>query len=383
MIRYMKNILKIIICFFAILILTSMVKAHENYDFNDIYKEQYKRSQAETLTKKIPKESAKILNDIGVGSPNWENFSNISFLKIFKKISDIAKKNFISPFATFTSIIFIIITYAVVCNLKNSFGSKEITKIMGLVSTICTSAVIINPIIKCVSDSSYAIQNAAQFTMYSVPIISAMIVASGNTLSATSYQAMVMAAGQTISYIAKYFLVPFVNMLFGMSIISSVSPNMNLENFCKKICSFLKTLLKFISYIFTSILALQNLVARSADNLGISTLKFAIDNCVPIVGSTLSDSFTTVHSCIKLLKSGVGAFGIMACGAIFLSPITECFAWIILLNISEGIVSILSINKIGSIFSSAKNIISINLAIILCALSVLTVSCFILAIIGK
>lgn len=379
----MKNILKILICIFGVLMLGGVTFAAENKDFEKIYASQYETSNASDLVDKIPKESKKILNGMEVKSPEWKNFANISFQKVFEKIFEIMKEKISVSKSSFFSIVFIILIHAVVRNFKSSFGSKEILKVMDLVSILCVCTIIINPIVKCVGSSSKSIQSASEFTLCSVPVISSILVASGHTLSATSYQTLVIVVGQVIAYVSKFFLVPFINVLFGMSIISSFSPNTNLESFCKTICKFLKTTLKFISYIFTSILALQNLVTRSADNLGISTVKFAIDNCVPIVGGALSDSFSTVHACIKLLKSGVCAFGIMACGAIFLPVIVECFTWITFLNIGIGTVNILGLKKINSIFSSAKNIISINLAIILCVLSVLTVSCFVLILIGR
>lgn len=379
----MKKILKVLICFFIILKFSGLTYANEPNDLEKIYTEQYKISGASDLQNKISKESVKILKDIGINSPEWKNFSNISPEKVFSKIFKTTKEKFSAPFPSFLSIIFIIIINVIVRNFKNSFGSKEILKIMDLVSTLCLCSVIINPIVKCVSSSSVSIQSASEFTMCSVPIISSIMVASGHTISATSYQTLVIIAGQVIAYISKFFLVPFINTLFGMSIISSISPNINLESFCRNICNFLKTILKFISYIFTSILALQNLVTRSADNLGICAVKFAIDNFVPIVGGALSDSFSTVHACLKLLKSGVCAFGIMACGAIFLPVIMECFAWIMFLNISIAMGNMLGIEKVKSIFTSAKNIVSINLAIILCVLSILTISCFVLILIGR
>lgn len=379
----MKNILKILICVFGVLVLGGITFAAESKDFEKIYESQYETSNAPDLVDKIPKESKKILNGMEVKSPEWKNFANISFQKVFEKIFEIMKEKISVSKSSFFSIVFIILIHAIVRGFKSSFGSKEILKVMDLVSILCVCTIIINPIVKCVGSSSKSIQSASEFTLCSVPVISLIMVASGHTLSATSYQTLVIVVGQVIAYVSKFFLVPFINVLFGMSIISSFSPNTNLESFCKTICNFLKTTLKFISYIFTSILALQNLVTRSADNLGISTVKFAIDNCVPIVGGALSDSFSTVHACIKLLKSGVCAFGIMACGAIFLPVIVECFTWITFLNIGIGTVNILGLKKINSIFSSAKNIISINLAIILCVLSVLTVSCFVLILIGR
>ena len=148
----MKKILKILIYFLIALFLNTIVYANESTDFGNIYKEHYKISKAEALPDKLPKESAKILEDIGIKSPEWKNFENLSIEKIFKKISDVTKEKFYSPFASFVSVIFVILLYAIISNLKNSFGSKEISKIMGIVSTICFSSLIIYPVTKCINN---------------------------------------------------------------------------------------------------------------------------------------------------------------------------------------------------------------------------------------
>ena len=44
------------------------------------------------------------------------------------------------------------------------------------------------------------------------------------------------------------------------------------------------------------------------------SVKFVVSSFVPIVGTALGEAFGTVHSCAKVLRSGVGAFGILAIG---------------------------------------------------------------------
>ena len=80
----MKKILKILIYFLIALFLNTIVYANESTDFGNIYKEQYKISKAEALPDKLPKESAKILEDIGIKSPEWKNFENLSICKYIK-----------------------------------------------------------------------------------------------------------------------------------------------------------------------------------------------------------------------------------------------------------------------------------------------------------
>ena len=42
------------------------------------------------------------------------------------------------------------------------------------------------------------------------------------------------------------------------------------------------------------------------------TLRFVVSSFVPVVGSALGEALSTVQGCIKVLKGGVGAFGVLA-----------------------------------------------------------------------
>lgn len=378
-----KTIFKFLIFILFTLNFHMSVCALENNTLDEIYNEQFKTSGAEKLGDNLPKDSLKSLDRMGVSGADWKEISKISPDKVFGEILCTVKEKFSSPLKSLIPTAAIILLCALISNLKSSFGSNHISEIMTGVSTLCLCAAIINPIVTCINSAALVIKSASGFTLCAAPVMAGIMIASGHPISATSYQALIISAGQVISHIAGNFLVPFMNMLLGISIISSISSRLKLESLCEVIYKFIKLVLKFAASIFTGILTLQSIVTTSADNIGTSTIKFAIDSCVPIVGGALSDAFSTVQGCVKLLKSGAGAFGIIAGGVIFLPIVVECSVWILFLNLCASIGDVFELKKISSLVKSIGNVMSITLAALLCVMMILIVSTVLILIIGR
>ena len=373
---------KIFIFFVLLISLFVSVKAAEiSPDVEDMYNEQLKMLDIDKIKSALPKESQNSLNNIGLNELKISDILNLKFENIVKEIIK-ETKNHISIFSVMP-ILAIIFLSAILKNFKTSVELTKNYQIIDTISLICISASIINPIVRFISKSSVVINAAANFTVGIVPVLSGIMIATGHTLSATSYHALVIFAGQAISYLSAEFLVPVMNTLLGISLVSCISPRINIGNLCLTIQKSIKTLLKVLASVFTGLLTLQNLVGNCADTLAKSTWKLTIDSCVPIVGGAVSDAVHTMGSCLNLLKTSLGAFGIIAGAVIFLPVIAECFLWMILLNICLFVSDIFELKKISALIKSTVNVISVLLAIIVCIITVLIVSIGIILIIGR
>ncbi len=361
----------------------AQVQAKDNYETNDIYDRQYKLLEIDKLNENLSSDTVNSINNIGIKSANWEEIPNINIGDIFKEIFKTFSKKALIPFSSLTSILAIIMLSTIINNLKTSFGNKNISSIMSSVSILCLCASIIHPMVNCINSCSAAIKSASGFILCETPIMATIMVLSGHPITATSSQVTIMAAGQIISYFAGNFLVPYMNILLGAALISSISPRINLNGLCSGIYTTSKSVFKFLASIFTGILTIQNLVTSSADNLKTEAAKFTLDTCVPIVGGALSDAFGTVQGCLKLLKSGAGAFGIIAIGAIFLPIVAECSVWIIFLNLSKGISDIFELKKISFLFKSVSGVMSVMMAALVFVMTIMVVSTVLLMIIGR
>ena len=269
-------------------------------------------------------------------------------------------------FSPLLSIVAILILCVTVKNFVPDNRKKPHENIINPICSLCICGSLILPITQLIASSKLIISNASNFTLGLGAVISGIMIASGRTITASSYHYTVVLSGQIISKFSEGMLIPFMNSLFGISIISSVSNRIKLEKFCFTVYKSLKTIVKFVSTLFVGILTLQNILASSADNLGITGAKMLIDTCVPIVGGAVSDAFATVSGCLKLLKSGAGAFGIIAGLFVFIPIITECIIWIVFLNICEFLSDTFELTKPSSLFKSTAEIVKTLMAILIC-----------------
>lgn len=379
----MKRIILIVTLFFLYLFCFSInAYANDKEDLENTYKEQLELSGAGNLANEIPKDTKSNLKNIGVTGVNWDEISNITPNKVFSEIQSIAKKNSYKPIASISVILSIILLCALFDGMKTSFGSKPISEVLGTVSTLCICGCIVVPIVECIDNLSTVIQSTSNFMLLYVPVIAGIMISSGQVLAAGNYNFMMAAFGSAVSQIASRLLVPMLNMILAVTIVSSISSKMNLSGVSEMFNKAVKWVLEFIMAVFVTLLTLQTFVSTAADNIGTKGIKFAIHSFVPIVGGALSDAYTTVYSCLKLLKSGVGAFAILASSFIFLPPIIECIVWLISLSICAAVGDIFELKQISSILRSSSRVISTMLVILICVMAILIVSTGIVLTVG-
>jgi len=349
---------------------------------HEIYQEQYALSGADKIKENIPANSYEILKNMGISEGSWKEISSLNLEKIFAQIIKILNEKFTLPFKSLLPVISIMLVCSMIRSLKPEIIENHMNQILNSMATLCICMFMINPIIHSINSAALVIDSASNFILCFVPIMSSIMLASGHAISAASYHTLVIFAGQTIFYFSKTIILPLMSILLGISVVSSLSIGIQVEPLCRGVHKFIKTILEFTSSIFTSILALQSLVSSSADGIGTSALKFALNSCVPIVGGMVSDAFSTVQGCVKLLKSGVGAFGIITGGIIFLPAIIECLLWVAFLNLSSSVGETLKLKEISLLLKSVSNVMSTLNAILIFSIIILLVSSGVMLVLG-
>jgi len=138
----------------------------------------------------------------------------------------------------------------------------------------------------------------------------------------------------------------------------------------------------FCMTVFTGLLTMHGIVATALDSTGTRAAKFVVSSFVPVIGNALGEALHTINGCVKMLKSGVSAFGLLAGIFIFLPIIIQCLMWLITINVCAGISEIFDQHEITSLLKASVSVLETMLGIILCCMTVLTVSTVIMLIIG-
>lgn len=382
--------MKKIICFLFLLaaVFSLCTEAHAETvgasqpDYNSCNSEIAERSGAESLPDKLPEETKKMLQGLGVDGSNWSSVTSITPQNYFQKILSVFSGQLKHPLRVFASAVSIILLCALISGMKLSFGEKPLGGVVGTVGTLCMCAVIIQPIVSCISDAAEVLKAASAFLLACVPVLTAVMAAAGQAVTAGSYHILMMAAGNAISLFASTFLVPMMNIFLALSVVSAVSPGISLNGFCSVLNKIVKWIMGLGMTLFTGLVTTHSLVAVSQDSTTAKAAKFVVGSFVPVVGSALGEALNTVSGCVKMLKSGVGAFGLLAGILIFLPVLAECMLWIITLMLCSGISQVFELDGITGLLKAASDVVSTMLSILLCCMTVLIISTVVMLLIG-
>ena len=283
--------MKRIVCFLAVLFLFCIfapnVSAAEVSSFDEIYREQLEKSGAENLPEQLPEDVREELEGLGVSGVDWESMRQLTPEGVFRSIFEMLAAQKDGPIKAAFSALSVMLVCALLNGFRLSFGERPLGGVVGLVGTLCICTAIVGPLVTCIGGAVTVIQGAAAFLLACVPVMAGIMIAGGQPLAASSYHLLMVGAGNLISLIASGFLVPLMNVFLAFSVVSSVSPSLNLSGLCDLFHKAVKWILGLGMTVFTSLLALQSSISTAADGAGTKAAKFVVSSFVPVVGLSL------------------------------------------------------------------------------------------------
>lgn len=341
---------------------------------DEIYDSEYQLSGADTLINELPKDVRQNLEKLGITSPNWKQLNSLSFFDVVGNILDNVEKQSITPINCMVKILGVLMLVSLVNSVKSSIASSALTGVLDSVAVLSVSIILIIPLCETIEYSATVIRLSADFMFAFVPIMTAIIIAMGQSLQGVGNYTTVMTAGTVVSMISKNILVPLLNTFLGISVVSGISNKVNLKGFCELINKVIKWVLTFTMSIFTAVLTMQSIVTASVDSAGTKATRFAISSFVPLVGGALSEAYQTVRGCMGMLKSGVGVFSILATATIYVPAIISCVLWLVSINISVAMADVFDMGKLSTLLKSITTVLNVTIAVLLCCMMIFIIS---------
>lgn len=375
----MKKIILIVVTFVILTTLsTTVVFADGNGDTNDSGALTFDLSE---LYNSLSDEVRQSLTNIGLTAADGNQISALSFDSVINEVKSLAADNMSSPLKGLLNITALLLLCSILSAYKNTLSS-DVSTVLNITSTLCVTCAVAMPAISVINATSGVISASSNVMLAYIPVMAVAMASSGHPISGASYYSVMIAAGEGVGQLSSRIIVPFLNMFLGLSITSSVSPDINLSGFTAIISKLIKWLLGFAMTIFTALLSFRQLITTSLDNVSTRAVRFTLNSFIPIVGSALSDAYKTVESSIGLLKSGVGIFVIISVAFVFLPVILQCLMWILTLWIGKSTAEVLSLTGVTKLLDSITAVFSTLLAILLCIMSVYIISTALVLMIG-
>ncbi len=369
-----RCILLTFFCFIILCISPVTVSAQEAYTpAEEELEEQLEDSGAQELPNRLPQETQEEFEELGIDGIDLEQLADVSAGDVITNLLRNFTGKLPSVLRVFFAMLAVILISAFVNSMKLSLGEQPVGGVINLVSMLCIVGVVIVPIVSCIAEAASVISGGAYFMLGCIPVMIGFLAAGGQAATA-SFSGILLMLCNVISFLASHCIVPVLHIFLGFSVVSSVSPNLNLNGICKSFYTIAKWILGFGMTIFSGLLTMQSLLGGAVDAATNKSLRFVVSSFVPVVGSALGEAIGTVHSCAKVLKSGVGAFGILAIVFIFLPILIQCILWVFSLTVAAGIGDVFELKEVSGLLRASSKVLSMLIAILLCCAVMLIIS---------
>ncbi len=176
------------------------------------------------------------------------------------------------------------------------------------------------------------IDKLSQFVYLIIPMLTGLIANGGRMLSSAKSTYFILGFMNILIYLINHIFVPAILLYFICSVMSALVEKDYFSALKKALLSLNKTALPLCIGIFTTLLTVLTTVSKSSDALTLQTAKMALGNCIPFLGSALSDSGEYLIQTVSQIKAQAGLAGIVALCYIFLVPILKILCGILILK---------------------------------------------------
>lgn len=227
-------------------------------------------------------------------------------------------------------LIVLVILCAILKNLQNSFLSKGTGELAFYTCYIVLISILLVSFNTAVQVGIEIINAMVNFMHLCLPVLIALLVASGNVTTGAGMQPILILIVQVFASIIKNILIPLVILSTVVSIIDNISEKIQIS----RLAGFLKNVvgwsLGLILTIFIAIVTIQGSIGAVVDGVTTKTTKFAIGVFIPVAGKYLADAADAVIGCTLLIKNAVGISMVIGIIVICILPILKILAVIIL-----------------------------------------------------
>lgn len=286
----------------------------------------------------------------------------LSFENIFEEIKEVFKRN-IPPVKNYLLMSVCVVILAYILKTVSGLYDTSLYEYSSMVTVAVTAVVFFTGEIIDFDIFGGYIESLTSTTTSLTTLLTAILISGGNVTTATAASSTVAVVSTVINFLFSEVVLPLITMSLALCTVGIGVKN----DFAKRLGQFFRQaaiwITVIVSTVATFILSLQNILARSADSIGIKTVKFAIGSFVPIVGGAVSETVNTVSAGLSYIKNSTGIIGIIVIVFIVLTPVAILLLAKITLWLASCIARALDVNEVGEILTEISKTADCMLAL--------------------
>lgn len=266
-------------------------------------------------------------------------------------------------------ILIVCIAIGILKNVSSSFEESSVSRIGNLVVSCIIVALCLQNILMVYNMCSGTLTQMTRLMEVLVGLMIPLILVTGGVTSAGILQSVMLSALTFFMVVISSVVLP-ATFLSGIFVLAN---SLTDKPYIQKAAGFLRgmsvTLVGLLVTILSGMSAIQGLATSSADTMLLKTARFSLDNFIPIIGGFASDSVDLIISCTKIIKNGIGIFGLFILLAILVVPLIKLLAIALIYKLAGILTEPVGTKQISSCFTELGScIITMTVTLLLCAI---------------
>ncbi len=259
-----------------------------------------------------------------------------SFSALLQKIGELLFSELRKHFYLLVEILVLAVLAGVLCNLQIAKPGDGIGEISFLACFSVIAGLSVSIIAGLSELAEKTIDSLMVFIASLMPALSGLVT-SAKAAAFTGFYPALFASMQGFTIICQQFFLPLILMITALSVVNAMSNRFHITRLIEVSRQVIKWGLGLLLTIFVGILSIRGFSVFAAGSIAGRTVKYALCNFVPLVGSVLAESAEAVISSIRLIKGAVGIAGTLGLVALCAAPLLKILAVSIMYRFAAGI----------------------------------------------
>lgn len=297
---------------------------------------------------------------------------SFSFKEWGKGILKFAFHEFIANGKLLGSLIMLTIFSVILQAIQNAFEKSSVSKVAYSIVYMVLVILALNSFHVAMKYTNEAVGTMISFVLALIPLLLALITASGGVISAAFFHPVILFLMNTSGILVQYVILPLLFLAVLLSIVSTLNEHYKVTQLAGLLRNWSIGLMGLFLTIFLGVLSVQGASAAVTDGIAIRTAKFITGNFIPVIGRMFTDATDTVVSASVLLKNTVGIAGVAILLIIVTFPAIKILMIAFIYKIAAAVIQPLG----GGPIISCLDIISKSVIYVFAALGIVSLMFF-------
>ena len=331
----------------------------------DQYNEEF---DLDSVISATDNEALGILQELGIDELSYEKLFSVSPVKIFTALFNILSRSVKAPL----KFLFVTVGVLIIMSFLSSFFDTSES-----ISLVGTSVIALNGAVNVAGmvSSAFSVLEALNvFTTTFAGAFCAIVSSSGNVSAGLTYSAMTVFSDTVFAGLLSEFCQPVVNAMCCMSFLSCFDFYGFTSGFSATFKKIYVFFMSFVGTVFSGIITIKGVLSDGADTVTARSIRFVVGRSLPVVGGTVSETYSALISSLSIIKNTVGIFGIITVIVTVLPTLTQLLSWIFAVDISIILCNSFGVSKGSPMLSVLKDTLVLLVATIIIVTAIFIVS---------